>query len=94
MKYGKGSLGQRSLWTRPLLGRDESDFEELVTVLENLTLTNEEDKLIRLPGPGKFSRKKCKDIIQNGSQPRFPIWRKIWKSKLPPKVIIFLWKLC
>lgn len=58
-----------------------------------LYLGDEEHVLEWIPGKGGFTTKKCNKLLCFSPSRIMHKWHLIWKSKIPPKIAIFLWKI-
>ncbi|KAK1373514.1 hypothetical protein POM88_029707 [Heracleum sosnowskyi] len=88
--------GSASMWSRQLIERDMGDLEALTARVGSRVLTDSEDQLIWAPNKGNFSTKTFYEVNLLQSPHRFnqgTIWNAIWTTKLPPKILLFLWKL-
>lgn len=80
-----------SLWMRGLDNLLELDLGKLTSELSSVSLKCIDDQLIWQPSTGHFSTRKCIQIMQTAPENHTElIWKKIWSSKIPPKVTIFL----
>lgn len=85
-----------NLWNRKLFARDNTDLELLSNTISRLVLSPIKDSLIWIPGKGTFSTKACTSLIWQRTAPgtnASPIWHNIWSMKVPPKIVLFLWKV-
>lgn len=77
-----------SLWTRPLLDRDEHHIRPLSNLLLSIKFKADPDKLFWAPGNGSFfSKKFSQNCLRNTTFPSHSIgnWNLIWAVKLIPK---------
>lgn len=88
--------GDNTLWSRNLLERDKENVDHLRRIVDNINLQTGQDLLLWKPGKGEFSTRNLSDALQRISSldtTQNSIWKIIWKSKLPQKISIFLWKI-
>lgn len=76
--------------------REGQEIHRLRHLIDEINLSDEEDRLIWTPGSGIFSTKECCRLLSTNQAVELRStsnWNTIWKSKLPPKINIFLWKI-
>lgn len=96
MHHWRGhSSNSKLLWSRPLVERDVAWFQNLSNILSAVTLGHGQDIIYWSPGKRSFSSKvfgQCQSMRTSHQIGTRKIWNKIWSSKFPPKIAIFLWK--
>lgn len=89
IEWNKGE----NLWLRPLNSRDESDLISFERIVYSISLGQEADFLKWIPSKGIFTTKKCREFLSGYQSGGDFHWRRLWNSKLPPKISMFLWKV-
>ncbi|KAK1398504.1 hypothetical protein POM88_008367 [Heracleum sosnowskyi] len=63
-EWNKGDHKNNStLWSRPLIDRDEGEILILKNIIGSILLSNKEDLLIWTPVRGVFTTKKCRELL-------------------------------
>lgn len=81
-----------SSWTREVFSRDHALIEDLNLIIEGIIFRETPDILAWKEGKKIFKVKDFTLLLsgnQNSREHNDGIWRKIWNSKLPPKITIF-----
>lgn len=82
--------------TTRLDAEGEKELALLRNILSGIVLSDVKDILVWMPSNGSFSSKACHaaivptEIVDNSQG---FIWSLIWKLKVPPKIMAFLWKI-
>lgn len=80
-------------WTRELRAW-ESDIEaEISNIVGNLTLRDSKDLVVWKQFNKFFSTRDCYKYLEGLDNSWERNWKGIWKSKVPPKLQMFLWKM-
>lgn len=86
----------RSIWVSQLLSEDQDNLSSLISLTEEVILTDKDDKPCWIPSGGAYTSTIANKILFNqphGGTRDSSLWNTIWKLKTPPKVSIFFWKL-
>lgn len=90
--WSSGVNNQSIIWRRSLRAWEESEQHSLAFYLDLLGLNSNEDKLVWVHNNNLFTSKECYlSMVANLNQSAF--WKTLWKIRVPPKVLIFLWKI-
>lgn len=87
------STRSEHLWKRELRAWELEEVVKLNEVIESFTFKIGVDSLAWSGSGSEYSSKKGCLYLTRGSEGFNLKWRKIWKIKAPPKVLLFLWKL-
>lgn len=82
-----------AFWNRKLRGWEVEEIIELECILKTIKLNGKADELIWKPGNASFSTKTRLDWLMSDSKQEVVSWAFLWKIKVLPKVMIFLWKV-
>lgn len=81
------------LWTRQLRSQESIDASEIYNIIQAYNTTNLQDTLIWNPANNIYTTKNMYSLLSEGSHTNFR-WSFIWTLKIPPKIKVFVWKIC
>lgn len=96
MAIWKSQVPSETMWSRPLMDRDESNYVVFNEIMTSISLVDSEDELCWLPGKGSWTTKNFRLAYYSSLfQEPHPAcgWNLLWSVKVPPKIKVFLWKL-
>lgn len=72
-------------WIRELRIEERVDGGKLLSILDNISLSQKSDTLQWIPSKGSYSTHVCYHNLQSKGT-HSAIWEKIWNLKIPPKL--------
>lgn len=90
--WQKETTSFEHLWKRNLRAWELEEVVRLNEIINSLSFKKGVDSLIWTSIGSDYSSKEgCKFLSRRSEGPNIS-WKKIWKIKAPPKVLLFLWK--
>ncbi|XP_063946063.1 uncharacterized protein LOC135151510 [Daucus carota subsp. sativus] len=80
------------VWKRSLRTWDKNQLNEIFSLIQQISLEERQDSIKWSASPQSYSSKKGYSIIMGLDNSGVDEWRKIWNYRIPPKILIFLWK--
>lgn len=79
-------------WLRPLRNWELELTVELNLIILSIKFNNKDDLLIWKPGKEAYSISNGLSFLNKSGEEESVMWSFIWDFKVPPKVMLFLWK--
>lgn len=80
-------------WQRSLRSWEVESLQELSNIIHSRKLNSKDDLLIWKIEENPYTVSEGIDFLSRSRESQAMSWSFIWKLKIPPKAIIFLWKL-